>query len=170
MKQIIVFLIFSGSIGFSIAFKTPSPDDELRRNCPRYYAMITSTPDSKIANRLDNDKAIKRTYRLDAILSIVTGRNLVRSEKVGDVASVIGFVVGENYDPIRAEGDLNVFAGEPYTMMNENLDKARLSLLKQYPELEHVVIPKFKDRSEALKLVDELEEKYGKLLTVIQAP
>jgi len=169
-RYIALHFIFLGSCISAIDLPRPNPNNNLATNCPKYFEMISARPDSKIVNRLDADGATKRTYPLGLVLSIVSRRGMHRSKSVAEIGSIIGFVTGAPYDPVKEEDGTGIYPGPPTIAVSPAAHVAAQSLLRQYPELADIKYPKFKSEKEVYKFLDELEEKFGKNLLVIQTP
>jgi hypothetical protein len=150
-------------------------DDDSKQVCPRYFKMINEESAEKYPNRLlpklNSGKiwGVQRTYPLGDILTITTGRMLSRSKKKGAIASVIGFVVGENCDPVEEKDGIYGYPYDYHLMVLTNFKTARRIILKQHPELAEINYPpELKSKAAAWEWLAELEEKYGKTLTLIQ--
>ncbi|MDB5036811.1 MAG: hypothetical protein JWQ35_339 [Bacteriovoracaceae bacterium] len=171
-KSSIAIAIALGIVTFGHAHAiAPSEDSSGGKICPKFLAMISARPTPKIENNfiLNNpvERREQRTYPLGLVLTVISGKMLHQSRSMGDIGSIIGFVVGDKYDPFDiAEDGHYIYNGPPAVAFHRG-GEAKALLLAQYPQLADIKYPQFKNGKDVYDFVAQQEKIFGSTLPVI---
>jgi hypothetical protein len=173
-----MLFLFSSYLLISIA-PIPSENDYLKRSiCPEFLEMISSKPTGTLENILlrnheyPSSEFVARTYPLEYLLTLITNTRLHRSKKMGDINSLVGFLVGEEYDPyeMTPEGIYLYkyhYDGKPSVFLRRG-DEARELLFDQYPQLATLQFTSFADEKEKRLFVWRYETRFGRMFRVLR--
>lgn len=110
-----------------------------------------------------------KEWSMGHILSVLTGRMLTRTSKLGDILEIVGFVTGHDAVVLSIDKDgTKTYSRIDYQRLFENSTKAEALIRKQYPELANINPPEFKSAEAVDAWVAEQEAKFGKDLPLVQ--
>lgn len=184
MKGVHSFLLCASLLlpAFAFAGKSHNPKGVFlpQTPCGVFLTEVEREPNVRIKNRVfegarsaDRHLLEERTYPLWTILTLVTGKVVFpKGNRIGygDLANLIAFLVGKNYDPISEANGFFAYPDLPYDIINIDHQEATDLLLQQYEEFQPLRGQRIRGGLEGMfKFYEKMQKEYrGYLLRVVR--